>query len=97
MKEFAAEFYRTKAWREMRAYIFRRDFGLCVRCHGIGKIAHHKVWLTPKNINDTSITLNPDLLELLCESCHALEHEGRPATGDGLRFTADGELIEVTE
>ena len=53
--------------------------GLCERCwaKGIvrhGDTVHHKIHLTPANINDPEITLNPDNLELLCRDCHAEEH-----------------------
>ena len=40
-----------------------------------GKIVHHKIWLTPDNIHDTSITLNWDNLMLVCQDCHAKEHK----------------------
>ena len=35
-----------------------------------GEIVHHKVELTPENIGDPAITLNPDNLMLVCRSCH---------------------------
>ena len=40
-----------------------------------GKIVHHKIWLTPDNIHDTSITLNWDNLMLVCQDCHAKVHK----------------------
>jgi 5-methylcytosine-specific restriction endonuclease McrA len=56
--------------------------GLCERClkKGLivpGEIVHHKVYISPDNINDPAITLNPDNLELLCRDCHAEEHMDR--------------------
>lgn len=36
---------------------------------------HHKIHLTPENLNDPSITLNWANLELLCKPCHDAEHE----------------------
>lgn len=56
--------------------------GLCERCRkkGLivpGEIVHHKVYISPDNINDPAITLNPDNLELLCRDCHAEEHADR--------------------
>ena len=56
---------------------------------------HHKIYLTPENIGKPEIALNPELLELLCDTCHALEHEGKDAVGEGLVFTADGDIVEV--
>ncbi|OGO90331.1 MAG: HNH endonuclease [Clostridiales bacterium GWF2_38_85] len=94
MKDFAKEFYASKVWKETRAYIFKRDCGLCVRCGAPGAIVHHKKYLTAKNISDASISLNEDNLELLCRECHAIEHEGELPTGTGLQFDKEGNLIE---
>lgn len=78
----------------MRAYIFRREHGLCVRCGRPGEIVHHKIYLTPENIDDPNITLNEDNLELLCRDCHAMEHLGSTPTGEGLHFDDDGNLVK---
>ena len=32
MKAFAKAFYESAAWRRTRAYILKRDAGLCVHC-----------------------------------------------------------------
>lgn len=37
---------------------------------------HHKIYLTPENINDPSVTLSWENLELVCRECHAEEHTG---------------------
>ena len=97
MQEFAKAFYLSKQWRETRAYIIRRDHGLCVRCGAPGEIVHHKRHLTPENISDSSVTLNEKNLETLCRSCHAIEHEGSPATERGLAFDAEGNLVSLKE
>ena len=94
MRDFAKEFYQSKAWRETRAYIFKRDFGLCVRCGKPGEIVHHKRYLTPDNIDDPSVSLNEDNLETLCRECHALEHEGELPTDRALTFDENGDLVE---
>lgn len=54
--------------------------GICERCAKKGLIVpgrevHHKIKLTPENINDPAIALNWDNLELLCKDCHLMEHE----------------------
>ena len=46
---------------------------------------HHKIRLTPENINNPEIALNWENLELLCEACHHEEHK------NGIRWRADGE------
>lgn len=94
MQEFARKFYLSKAWRNTREYIYKRDMGLCVRCGRPGKIVHHKIHLTPQNINDLAITLSEDNLELLCRECHAIEHEGQLPTAAGLMFDSEGNLVE---
>lgn len=94
MKDFAKEFYQSKAWRETRRFVFERDLKLCRRCGKPGEIVHHKIYLTPQNINDPSISLNPDNLETLCRDCHAQEHEGELPTDKSLAFDDNGDLIE---
>ena len=59
-----------------------RSNGLCERClrRGFitpGEAVHHKIYITAENINDTSVTLNLDNLEVLCRKCHAEEHQQR--------------------
>lgn len=70
-------FYHSKAWRDL-SYLLRLKSGKCQRCGRIVDIkqlhAHHKVLLTPSNVNDISISLNPDNIEILCSSCHDEEH-----------------------
>lgn len=82
MKEYAERFYSSKAWKECRKAYRKKVGGLCERCLAEGRISagvivHHKIYLTPENINRPDIILNPANLELLCRDCHAKEHEGR--------------------
>ena len=95
MKPFAKAFYESPAWRQTRAYILKRDAGLCVHCGAPGCIVHHKTELTPQNIDDPMITLNEDNLETVCRTCHAIIHEGTPPLAGGLAFDADGNVIEA--
>ena len=94
MQDFARKFYLSKAWRNTREYIFKRDMGLCVRCNRPGEIVHHKIHLAPHNIDNPNITLAEDNLELVCRECHAIEHEGQPVTAPGLMFDSEGNLVE---
>lgn len=94
MKEYARSFYEGMPWRRTReAYQISQDF-ICERCGGLASLVHHKVWITPKNINDPDITLNWDNLEALCMDCHNVEHMTGKACIDGLRFDKDGNLIK---
>lgn len=92
-KEFAREFYDSAAWRRCRkAFIAERialDGGLCQDCKDeIGYIVHHKVVLTPKNIDDPDVSLNHRNLKYVCHTCHNKEH------GKDMRtfFTLDGDV-----
>ena len=78
-KAFARKFYRSSAWRNVRGYVFIRDQMLCQDClkQGIYTPAaevHHIIELTPENIHDEDITLNPDNLVSLCKACHHARH-----------------------
>ena len=72
-------FYHSMEWKRCReAYVSMRG-GLCERCleRGLyvpGKIVHHKQRLDDSTINDASVSLNFENLELLCQDCHAKEH-----------------------
>ena len=99
-REFSKTFYKSKAWKETREYIYIRDKGLCQDClaRGIvnpGKEVHHKTFLTPDNINDTSITLGADNLILLCKECHYKRHNSKDITREGLFFNESGELVNT--
>jgi 5-methylcytosine-specific restriction endonuclease McrA len=90
MKEFAREFYSSKAWKSCREAYKKKIGGLCEECLKRGMYTpveeiHHKIWLTPDNINDPNITLNFDNLKGLCRECHRAEHEKREPT----RYTVD--------
>lgn len=73
-KEYSKSFYDSKAWQRVsRLYMSSQNY-ICERCGKPGVICHHKVYITPNNINNTSITLCTDNLECLCPTCHSLEH-----------------------
>ena len=97
MKEWARWFYLSKAWRRARAAKIEETFGLCELCSKPAEIVHHKIWLTPNNINDYDISLNPENLMCVCRDCHAVIHGSTPATTDGLRFDEQGNVIEEEE
>lgn len=101
MKEFARQFYKSKAWKDCREGYISSVNGLCERCIKKGKIVpgkivHHKVTLTPENINDPTITLNWELLEYVCQDCHNQEHHGSDegVTRDDVMFDINGDLIK---
>ena len=76
---FAHKFYKSSAWKKCMKSYRNSKGGLCERCWSKGLIVqgeevHHKIRLTPENIDDPSIALNWDNLELLCKACHLEEH-----------------------
>ena len=80
MREFAEAFYSSSTWQECRQAYSKSQGYLCERCKakGIikqGEIVHHKVHLTPENINDPEITTGFNNLQLLCRDCHAIVHK----------------------
>lgn len=96
MKEYAKEFYTSKAWRDTRAVVVARANGLCERCKANGDytpgvIVHHKTYITTKNINDPRVTLNLDNLELVCEDCHNKEHKRKE--NNRYSFDVNGNLL----
>ena len=76
-------FYKSMAWMKCRAAYSASVGGLCERCEAKGLIVpgyivHHKEYITPENLNDPSIALSFDNLELLCLDCHNKEHFRKP-------------------
>ena len=77
-KEFARGFYDSKEWRRCRkSFVASRrkiDGGMCQRCkERMGYIVHHRIPLTPDNINNAFVSLNHDNLEYVCKPCHDRE------------------------
>ena len=81
MKPFAKSFYNSKKWKDARkAYVDNRiriDGGMCEKCKNKpGVELHHIEHLTPVNINDPDITINPENLMLLCKDCYSMGYGG---------------------
>lgn len=91
-KDWAKPFYRSRLWRIMRARILRRDLFTCEVCGARATEVHHEIELTPENIGDPSIALNPNLLHSLCHDCHTAETKGNADCDEGFYFDADGQL-----
>lgn len=98
-RDFAIKFYNSKAWKQCREGYKQSVNGLCERCLANGKYVageevHHKEYLTPENINDPYITLSFENLELLCSSCHSIEHnEKYSPVREDVMFDENGDLI----
>ena len=90
-----SEFYRSRAWRQLsKAFLMSKHY-ICERCGKPAEIAHHKKHLTPANVLDPDIALNPANLEALCLTCHNTEHFGTGgATAAGLAFDEYGKIYK---
>lgn len=96
MKEWAASFYNSKAWRNLREVIMARDARLCQDClrNGIftpAEEVHHITPLTPQNITDPRVALSGDNLISLCRECHRKRH-GEDTTPARYEVDADGRV-----
>ena len=80
-----AEFYRSKAWEKLIATLKleRLDADGNIICAYCGRpivrkydcIAHHRIELTDDNVNDPTISLNPDNIDLIHFKCHNQIHQ----------------------
>lgn len=93
-REFAKKFYNSKAWIKCRESYKKSKYGLCERCSQPGDEVHHKIHISPDNINNPDVTLNWNNLELLCMSCHSIHHMSKysPVRED-VMFDSNGDLI----
>jgi hypothetical protein len=72
-------FYASERYQRFRAAIIAERGPRCQKC---GRILvssldcqlHHIIELTPENVHDVSISLNPKNVLVLCHSCHDLAH-----------------------
>lgn len=78
------EFYKSKEWQSLLEVLKLErlnDEGLLI-CEHCGKpiikkydcIGHHKHELTPENVNNYEISLNPDNIDLVHHKCHNQIH-----------------------
>lgn len=91
-REFAKAFYNSKEWKDVREYCILRDHHACVHCGKPVEEVHHKITLTPYNINDPNVSLNPDMLISLCHDCHMKEHSKE--IDYDYEFDSSGQLVK---
>ena len=78
-KAFSKSFYKSRVWQDCREAYAKSQGYLCERCQSRGLFnpgteVHHKIVLTPDNINDSAITTSFENLQLLCWQCHREVH-----------------------
>jgi predicted kinase len=72
-------FYASQEWITLRLLLINERGNKCAHCkkripRSKDLIGHHKIELTPENIHDKTISLNPELIEIICFDCHNKEH-----------------------
>ena len=81
-------FYSKRTWRKCRESFLKERGGLCEICLSKGLIepavhVHHRVPITPENLNNPLITLDHGNLMALCEECHQAQHRTKRWRVDG--------------
>ena len=76
---FAQTLYVSKAWVDLRFRLIMERGPVCQQCGKIMAdssqlVGHHRKPLTPANINDVMVTLNPNNILIICRDCHEREH-----------------------
>lgn len=73
------KFYCSKAWRDLCFNLKIERGCTCCNCGKVYDtsylIGHHTIELTEENVNEPSISLNPELIEIKCFDCHNKEHK----------------------
>jgi predicted kinase len=73
-------FYNSQRWRKFRDNIIAERDPICVDCKKVIanpkeiEVDHDPIELTPENVNDASISLNPDNVKIRCHDCHNKRH-----------------------
>jgi hypothetical protein len=72
-------FYASENWQRLRTALIAERGPTCQRCgkiiaNPLDLIGHHEVELTPENVSDYNISLNPEKIKLICFDCHHREH-----------------------
>ena len=92
-KQWADKFYHSKQWKDCRKIVLHRDRYTCSHCYSRATEVHHITELTPQNINDVSVSLNPDNLMSLCHDCHTKVTQGYGDTD--YIFDDEGQVIKI--
>ena len=95
-RAWAYNFYISPQWIACRRAYAKSKGMLCERCAAAGlavpgEEVHHKIRLTPQNVNDPAVALNWDNLEVLCKQCHLAEHN------TVVMRTDEGGHVDLTE
>ena len=92
-KDWAKAFYNSREWHVARRITLRRDHYTCHDCEGRAEEVHHITELTPENIHDRMISLNPDNLMCLCHDCHTRRTHKDGDVDDAMKFDDNGYVV----
>jgi len=97
-KDFSKHIYASKQWKKVRQAYITSKHNLCERCGETHKYMtlHHKIELSPSNINDMEIVYGWNNLQLLCSPCHTLHHKEKYSpVKQGYKFDSQGNYIKI--
>lgn len=81
-QSFSKKFYNSDGWQAFREWYIGEVGGVCERCGEPGLILHHRILLTPYNVGDPTVTMNPANVMFVCKDCHErLHHSGFDENG----------------
>lgn len=95
-KVFSKQFYDSALWRRTRKQVLRQSGYTCHDCGGRATEVHHIIELTPSNIDDWDISINPNNLQPLCWDCHNKTTRGSADLVDGYVFNEQGQVEPIT-
>lgn len=83
---WASSLYNTQMWRNFRNALIAERGSRCELCGRVitndaDLVAHHVIELTPENINDMKVALNPDNIKIICRDCHDIVHHRYKGAG----------------
>lgn len=85
-EQWASKLYNSQAWKRLRSSIIAARGSRCQMCGRLmlddsQLVAHHVVELTPDNVDNPRIALNPDNIQIICKDCHDVVHHRYKAKG----------------
>lgn len=77
---WAIKFYKSPQWRTLRQSLVIERGAKCEMCgrsfalNPSELVGHHKIELTPENITNPDVALNPSNVMIICSDCHNKIH-----------------------
>lgn len=85
-EQWASRLYNSQAWKDLRRAVIAARGSRCQLCGRLVTddsqlVVHHVKELTPENIGDPNVAMNPDNLQVICRNCHDIIHRRYKAEG----------------